>query len=37
MVSMRAELQKKKEVVKERDEHREPTIIKKKENNIELE
>jgi len=37
MVSMRAELQKKKEVVKERDEHREPTIIKKKENNIGLE
>ena len=37
MVSMRAELQKKKEVVKERDEHREPIIIKKKENNIGLE
>ncbi|MBQ6408639.1 MAG: MobA/MobL family protein [Butyrivibrio sp.] len=37
MVSMKAELQKKKEVVKERDEHREPTIIKKKENNIGLE
>lgn len=37
MVSMRAELRKKKEVVKERDEHREPTIIKKKENNIGLE
>lgn len=37
MVSMRAELQKKKEVVKERDEHRKPIIIKKKENNIGLE